>query len=252
MNIVISGITGGIGGAIAAYLLASLTPSPTLLGLTRRLLDDTGMCHYYCVNPADPEDIAVAAQSIFETYGPCDALIMAHGHSPVTDVTLSLSPARFTDVLQTDVAYAFLLAQTFGRQMVEQRRGNIIAISSLHARQTYPARAPYAASKAAVCGMMRSLALEWGPHGVRCNTILPWQVAGQRTDAFIAEARKRGENLEEAYLARCPARQFVSPEDIGRTVEWLINTPSVNGAEIVLDGGVSASMWHKGYEKPYA
>jgi len=247
---VVSGSTGGIGSSIVKYLAAH---GWHVVGITHARSVQKSDIPLYKVDMGNAAHVRAVADNIAQCHGLCDALILAHGHRPVTTPSVTLTVQDFTSVLYADVIGTFVLAQAFGVAMLRAGgHGSIVAISSLHARQTYPARMPYAAAKAAVCSMLRSLALEWGPQGIRVNTILPWQVAGSRTETFVAEAQDRGEDLAGAYLSRSPIRQFIDPLDIAKTVAWLLNTPSVHGAEIVLDGGVSASMWHEPYRTPNA
>ena len=240
----VSGITGTIGSAISARLLdegyavigLSRTPSQDVTAAGARLMrcNVTSLADIWRIGRDVPH---------------CEVFVAAHGHPPITCPTLDVSCEEFEDVWETDVSGTFLLVQAVACGMVQRRRGDIILLSSLHARQTYPARVPYAAAKAAVVGMMRSMALEWGPYGVKVNAVLPWQVAGPRTTALIDGARQRGEDLEEAYLQRCPQRRLVQPQDVAQAVLALIDNPACNGVELVLDGGVSQGMWHQGYKE---
>ena len=247
---VISGISGGIGRAIGERLLYE---GYTVVGVGRRHIppEETAascMMYVWC-DVRNSKEVSLLSQTAILCYGRCDLLVIAHGHAPVTTSTIDLDAQTVADVLLTDVHGAFLLAQAFGRIMLNQHAGDIIFISSLHARQTYPARAPYAAAKAGVVGLMRSLALEWGGAGVKVNAILPWQVETPRTQALIAEARACGADLQEAYLQRSPMRRLVQPEDVAQAVVALVANPACNGVELVLDGGVSASMWYRGYKE---
>ena len=245
--VVISGATGGIGKSIGAYLWRN---SWNTIGLTRHVnaplppgYDSMVQC-----DVTSPSMVESVAQHVFLRFSSCDALVIAHGYTPVTTPTVDLKPADFESVLRTDVTGAFVLAQAFGRWMIKQGHGCIVFISSLHARQTYPARVPYAAAKSAVCGMMRSLALEWGPYGIRVNCILPWQTSGSRTQQFIEKAlQESGEDLLSEYCRKSPLKRIVNPIDIAKSVLYLIQNESVTGQELIIDCGVSASAWQKDY-----
>jgi NAD(P)-dependent dehydrogenase (short-subunit alcohol dehydrogenase family) len=147
---------------------------------------------------------------------------------------------------QCDVMGAVHLCELVGRRMVEQRRGSIVLVSSMHAHATYPQRAPYVMAKSALCGLTRALAVEWGPSNVRVNALVPWQVQNERSEAVAAqEWAESGIDTLELYRQRSPLRHLVTAEDIARTVLWLTETPSMSGAEISVDCGVGASMWHR-------
>ena len=250
---VVSGISGGIGSAIGRRLLSE---GYAVIGLSRYPILEAqpavsqAYTIHICCDVRESSEALYAARAIVHYYQRCDVLAIAHGHSPVITSTINLDAKTVADVLLTDLYGSFLLAQAFGRIMLDQHAGDIVFISSLHARQTYPARAPYAAAKAGVVGLMRALALEWGSAGIKVNAILPWQVKTPRTQALIAEAQNHGYDLEEAYLQRSPMRRLVQPEDVAQAVLALVANPACNGVEWVLDGGVSASMWYEGYKEP--
>jgi len=121
---------------------------------------------------------------------------------------------------------------------------HVVAMSSVAGRLGYPFRTPYAATKWAIVGLMKSLAAELGPEGVRVNAVLPGVVAGPRMDRVI-EARAQALGLDdtamrEQYLARISLRRMVSAEDIAAMVLFL-STPAaanVTGQAISVDGNV--------------
>ncbi len=178
-----------------------------------------------------------------------DVLVCCHGARPVTAPSIQLSVTHeFLPIMCVDVVGTFLAAQAVAPYMIRQGGGSMVFLSSLHAHHTYPSRAPYAASKAAVCAMARSLALEWGPSGIRVNTLLPWQVDGERTKMLSFKAEQEtGKDLISAYLTRTPLRRLITEDEVADAVMFLLHNAAMNGAELVLDGGVSASMWYKSY-----
>ena len=149
------------------------------------------------------------------------------------------------NVFDVDVMGAAKLCNIVGQYMLDAGHGSIAIVSSLHAYQTYPARLPYAIAKSAMLGMSRALAVEWGGRGVRTNVILPWQVLGPRTQRLADVQRHYGEDLIESYKRKSPMRRLIHPEEIADAIMFLHSTPSANGIELVLDGGVSQSMWYQ-------
>jgi NAD(P)-dependent dehydrogenase (short-subunit alcohol dehydrogenase family) len=121
---------------------------------------------------------------------------------------------------------------------------HVIAMSSVAGRLGYPFRTPYAATKWAIIGLMKSLAAELGPEGVRVNAILPGVVAGPRMDRVIA-ARAQALGLDDAamraqYLDKISLRRMVSAEDIAAMALFL-STPAaanITGQAISVDGNV--------------
>lgn len=245
---VVTGAAGGLGTAIVAALVQAdyaviacvhHTPWPT-----------TAWPH---VSPCAMDLEMMERDALDATLAPLlhlyryrvDLLVTAHGAAPALTPSLGVDTATFDRVYRTDVLGTLRIAQVVAPYMLAARQGSMVFVSSLHARQSYPARVPYASSKAAVCAMARSLALEWGSMGLRINTLLPWQVSGLRSTALANMAAAQGEDLLEAYRQRVPTRRMITPEEVAQAVRFLAENPGMNGAELVLDGGVSASMWYK-------
>jgi NAD(P)-dependent dehydrogenase (short-subunit alcohol dehydrogenase family) len=126
--------------------------------------------------------------------------------------------------------------------MKRQGSGSIINISSTAGLFGYGMRTPYAAVKWAVIGLTKSLAIELGPHGVRCNAICPGSVAGDRMAAVIAaEAANRGVDaavVEEEYLGGQSIKRFVDPSEIADMCLFLASPAArmVSGQAIGVDG----------------
>lgn len=254
----ITGATGGVGTAITARLLRE---GYTVIATARdpeklRTLREADLEH---ILPLVLDACSVQSAwmttlvSMFDYHGiepRIDALICAHGYNAVvTTPTVALSMTEeFIPIVLTDLGGCFCAAQAVAPYMIRQQAGSIVFISSLHAHQTYPARAAYAAAKAGIGGMARSLALEWGAQGITVNTILPWQIAGTRT--FLQahhHEQATGEDLLRQYQARSPLRHLVSERDVADAALFLLRNRSCTGMELVLDTGVSASMWYKEY-----
>ncbi len=253
----VTGATGGIGSAVTQHLV---TTGYTVIAVAQdqerlQKLQEADLKHVLPLplNVGVSQSVWLASlMKVFEYYdieARIDVLVCAHGAPPVTTPSLQLSMQdEFIPVVFTDLGGAFLAAQAVAPYMIRQHHGSIVFVSSLHAHHTYPARAAYAAAKAGICGMARSLALEWGGHGITVNTILPWQVAGIRS-FYLAHKHEQetGEDLLSQYKAKNPQRRLVTEDEVAEAVLFLIRNRSCNGTELVLDGGVSASMWYKDF-----
>ena len=257
----VSGATGGIGGVVTkrlwseGYSILALGQS----GAKLQVLNEWFCKHlntqykqtYFTVAMSFPD----ADFSRLDTYiqlhtqlgGTVDALVVCHGAPPEPIVAMDcLSVVQ--RLYEVDVLSTLRLCQTAGRYMIDQRHGSITLLSSIHAHQTYPERLPYVLSKTAVCGMARALAVEWGQYNITVNSISPWQTSGGRTDTVAAqEYASTGANTLGAYKRKSPLHRLVRPEDIAETVVWLAKNQSITGQDIVIDGGVTASAWHKPY-----
>ena len=137
-------------------------------------------------------------------------------------------------VLRTNLDSVFLLAQAFGRRMVERKAGKIINVASLLAFSggiTVPA---YTASKHAVAGLTKALANEWGRHGVQVNAIAPGYFRTDNTQALQDDPTRSAE-----ITARIPAGRWGAPLDMAGPVVFLAAPASdyVNGHVLLVDGG---------------
>lgn len=259
---IISGATGGIGRVMTArlwhagYSVCAVGRSVDKLQRLHEEFDafphSENQVHYtiaLAFPDAAYDHLAAICLRHQQLGGTLALLVTCHGAAPVPGPALQAAEAMRT-VYEVDVLSTFALCQVAGRFMIEQRHGSIVLVSSLHARQTYPERVPYCVAKAAVCGMARALAVEWGPYNVRVNTLLPWQVDGERSAAFMAHYQaEKGEDLQELYRRRAPLRRLVDPAEVAEAVLWLSRSSSVTGQEFVLDAGVSASMWFEPFKE---
>lgn len=253
----VSGATGGIGSVITerlwleGYSILALGYSPTKVNALNDWFYEhqRGKQYGFALamdlhQHADLWRIHNLLQSTLKDT-PLTLLALCHGAAPAPGPALH-AEMTLRRVMEIDVFGTYALCALASRYMTEQRQGSIVVLSSIHSRMTYPARVPYATAKAALGGMARALAVELGSHNVRVNAICPWQVRGERSQRFADAMRgETGENLYELYKQRSPMRRLIEPEEIAETILWLTRTPSVTGQEIVLDSGVSSSMWFK-------
>jgi gluconate 5-dehydrogenase len=252
----VTGATGGIGSAIVArlvragYHVLALGRDAQKLAALRDAYGSAVTTQAMDIFFSEPTWRKATMQNLLEPHGRCDVLVCAHGAPPVTQPTADLPVAKVLEALQVDAVGALVACQAVYPLMAQQRHGSIVLISSLHARQTYPARVPYCMAKSAVCGLARALAVEWGLLGIRTNVLLPWQTVSPRHERFVEEAHQHGEDLLGAYLQRSPMRNLVTPAQIADAALHCITNEALNGCEIPLDTGVSASMWYRGFETP--
>jgi NAD(P)-dependent dehydrogenase (short-subunit alcohol dehydrogenase family) len=131
------------------------------------------------------------------------------------------------------------MAKAFGTMMLAQRSGSIVNIASIAGLVGIADRVAYNASKHGVIGMTRTLAAEWGGHGVRCNAICPGWV---KTEMDAAD-QAGGSYSDEDITDRVPMARFASPDDIASAVLFLADPKQsgfINGQAIAVDGGWTA------------
>lgn len=246
-TVVITGATGGIGAVVARYFAGLGWRLVILTGFQHRQgrwyqVADSLQTEYYAIQEdlASPDLERGYLPEILEQMGSVDILATCHGAQPCIKPTAELSESDIATIINTDLVGTLRVCQVVYPYM--RRHGGLMALlSSFHAIGSYPRRAPYAAAKAGVCGLVRALACEWGRDGIRVNAIAPGQVANKRTYDLADESKM-------IAMKQCaPAGQLVNPIDIAKTIEMLFKVSSINGQTIVLDHGVTASLWYEPY-----
>ena len=185
----------------------------------------------------DRRSLEALLSRCLESFGKVDILINSAGKIKRAP-TLDFSEADWRDILETNLTGTLRACQVFGRHMLERNYGRIINIASLNSFVSLSEVAAYAASKAAVSALTRSLAVEWSKRGVLVNAIAP----GVFRTAFNTELldnTPRGSEL----LARTPMSRFGQPEElIGAAVYLASDAASfTTGQTLVVDGGFLAS-----------
>ena len=171
------------------------------------------------------------------TLGAVDILVNCAGKIKRTP-TLTQDEAEWQDILDTNLTGTLRACQVFGRHMLERGYGRVVNIASLNSFVALNEVAAYAASKAAMVSLTRSLAVEWSRHGVLVNAIAPGVF---RTDlnAELLDSTPRGQELR----MRTPMGRFGKTEELVGAAIYLASDAAsfTNGQTIVVDGGFLAS-----------
>ena len=168
--------------------------------------------------------------------GPLTILINnagVHLKKPATET----SDAEFASVLQTHVFGAFALTREVGRRMIERRNGCVLFTASMASFMGLPQIVAYTTAKSAYLGLVRALAAEWGPHGVRVNAIAPGWIASNMLDQAL-----RGDPARKVkILGRTPLARFGEPDDIGWAAVYLASPAAkfITGVVLPVDGGAA-------------
>ena len=237
----VTGGTTGIGLAIAKSL-AENGARVTVASRNKQRIDEvtktisgvTGVV----LDVTDPNNIT----AVFESVGPVDILINNAGVAPTATFDRT-TIEQLDTVMAVNFTGVFLCTQAVLPSMRERDRGRIINISSTAGLRGYPYTSAYAASKHAVIGMTRSLALEIATTRITANCVCPGFTDTEIVSQVIANiTQKTGRSADEALavlVSQNPQQRLVTPEEVADTVIWLCgeNSRSINGQAIAVAGG---------------
>ena len=236
----VTGGSRGIGAAIVARLLQNGATVITCgRGARPHDLDQAVTWHQMDISSAD--DITALKDSIVAEFGQLDLLVNNAGVQVEKTVTESLDQ-DWDDVMGINAKGVFMACRAFIPVMAQHGGGAIVNIGSISGHLADPSMALYNASKAFVHGLTRSIAVDHGPEGVRCNAICPgWIMTGMADAAF--DLAKDPKHAKADALARHAAGRFGAPEDIANTAAWLLSDEAafVTGQTFTVDGGLTAA-----------
>jgi NAD(P)-dependent dehydrogenase (short-subunit alcohol dehydrogenase family) len=168
--------------------------------------------------------------------GEIDVLVNNAGIN-MKKAALAVSDQEFLNVIQTNQVAVFSLTREVAKPMLARRSGAILMISSMSAHYGIPEVVAYTASKAAVEGMTRQLAVEWSPSGVRVNCIAP----GFLVTPMSSRALDNDPSRKARVLGRTPMGQLGEPADVGMAALFLASSQAkyITGVVLPVDGGNS-------------
>ncbi len=182
------------------------------------------------------EEAEVLVQRVTKRAGPISILVNNAGIH-LKKLAVDTTPAEFNAVLQTHVVAAFALTRAALPGMIKCKHGNVLFTASMAALFGIPYVSAYSAAKSAYLGLVRSLAAEVSPHGVRINAIAP----GWIESAMLRKALDNDPARKAKILNRTPMNRFGTAEDIGWAATYLCSPAGrfVTGTVLPVDGGAS-------------
>lgn len=177
-------------------------------------------------------------------FGPIEALVNNGGIAGPSGYLWELDPQEWDETIAVNLTAVFLCCRAIVPTMIERRRGSIINIGSITGKRPLLGRTPYAATKLALVGLTRTLALELGPYGIRVNGISPGFVEGPRIDWVIDRlAENRGSSagaVRDELMAQSPLGRLTSPAEVAAAVVFLASDAAsgITGADLNVNAGV--------------
>jgi NAD(P)-dependent dehydrogenase (short-subunit alcohol dehydrogenase family) len=246
----VTGAARGIGRAIARVLaeagarVALADRDPDVSRSAGELEARGHAAAAVCFDVASSDAVRAGVEQVRGKLGGIDVLVSNAGIVDHIAPLVKMQPERWARELDVNLGGAFHLLQAVLPGMIERRHGRIVLISSAAAVGGLHNQAGYAASKAGLLGLAKTVTLEHARHGITCNAVLPGLIETETVAAMPAE-------LREAFVALTPARRVGRMEEVAALVAFLASDQAgyINGAEIRIDGGATLNTGTLGSRK---
>jgi 3-oxoacyl-[acyl-carrier protein] reductase len=226
--VLVTGGNRGIGRAIAEAFVAQ---GDRVAVTTRSGGAPEGCLDVRC-DITDPAAVEAAFAEVEAAQGPVEVLV-ANAGITADGLLVRMSDDDWASVIDTNLTGSFRLAKRAVSKMMRARRGRIVFISSVVGLLGSGGQVNYAASKAGLVGMARSIAREYGSRGITANVVAPGFVETDMTDTL-------SDDLKAQYKAQVPLGRYASTDEIASAVTWLASDGAayITGAVIPVDGGL--------------
>jgi 2-dehydro-3-deoxy-D-gluconate 5-dehydrogenase len=243
----VTGASRGIGAAIAK-VFAEAGADLGIVGRDRQGLEHTKQvverygreCLVIAQDLATVEGARAAGEAALARAAPWDVLVNDAGLAQVAPL-LDLTPEDWDAVWALNLRAVLLVSQIVVPQMIARRSGKIVNVSSIGAFFGTPGLGAYAASKAGLDQLTRTMAVEWGPSNIQVNAVCPTIVlTGMGHQVWDAAARAEQRRAKEA---RIPLHRFAAPEEVAEAVLCLASPAAnfISGVSLPLDGGMQVA-----------
>lgn len=229
----VTGGNRGIGLAVATHLAESgYRVAVTYRSAPPENAAELGLLAVKC-DVTNADDVERAFTEIEEQLGPVEVLVSNAGITR-DGLVLRMKEADFTEVLDANLTAGFRVAQRAVKKMMKGRFGRIVFVSSVVGLGGQAGQANYAASKAGLVGLSRSLAKEFASRGITVNVVAPGPVRTDMIDALT-------EDQQKAMLDAVPLGRFAEPSEVAASIGFLASDAAgyITGAILPIDGGLA-------------
>jgi 3-oxoacyl-[acyl-carrier protein] reductase len=180
----------------------------------------------------DEQSVATIVDRVEAELGPLGIVVNNAGITR-DNVVMLMSPDEFDGVIRTHLRGTFLVSKAAARKMLRRREGAIVNISSVVGRRGNAGQANYAAAKAGIIGLTKSLAKELGARAIRVNAVAPGYIDTAMTQALA-------DDVKQVIVANTPLRHIGQPSDVANAVLFLASPLSryITGCTLPVDGGL--------------
>ncbi|MBP3352564.1 MAG: 3-oxoacyl-[acyl-carrier-protein] reductase [Lachnospiraceae bacterium] len=237
----VTGASKGIGRAIAvalgregAHVIVNYNGSTEQAGITCKLIKEAGgTCESMRFNVAEEEPTMEAMKNIIEKYGKLDILVNNAGITR-DGLIMRMTDEDFESVLDVNLKGAFHTIRAASKQMLKQRSGRIINITSVSGIMGNAGQANYSASKAGLIGLTKATARELASRGITVNAVAPGFIETDMTD-------KLSDTVKENACKQIPLGKMGNPTDIAEAVLFLASEKAayITGQVLCVDGGMA-------------
>lgn len=238
-TVIITGASRGIGRAVAEmlaadYQLALVARNPASLQELAGSLAERTVCRAYPVDIADPEAVQTVAAAVLKDFDGAYGLVNNAGVTQ-DGLLVRMSPQSWQVPLDVNLNGTFYFTRAVAPSMMRAREGRIVNISSVIGLTGNAGQANYAASKAGIIALTKSVAKELGGRNVTCNAVAPGFI---RTDMTAGLTDK----VQAAMLEQIPLKRFGEGRDVAGVVKFLLSAEAsyITGQTLVVDGGMIA------------
>jgi NAD(P)-dependent dehydrogenase (short-subunit alcohol dehydrogenase family) len=238
---IVTGSSKGIGKAIALSLSRE---GADLVVLSRHLKDvelvkekivnEGGKALALQIDISQKEEVYRLVNKTLSEYGQIDILVNNAGISPIPKRAEDVSEAEWDQMMAVNLKGLFFCCQAVGKEMIKQKHGKIINMSSVLGVTVRKGLLGYCVTKAAIIQMTKALAVEWAKYNIKVNALAPSWV-----DTEFIKALDATPKIKQSYIDSTPLGRFAVPEDIVGAAIYLASDVSdyVTGSTLLIDGG---------------